>query len=167
MWRAGTLVRASVLLAASTMLACTAGQAGTSLTARSARDVAIRTMDPDARVEGTDYGYDASQGRAWVVLHLMDRSFNTAEGPASAGPRPTVVPGLRYRADTREIVFEEPGADPVVCARVVPTSFLFLKSTKVEQTGNCGVTRVVTAAHAHNPGASGSAERVVYFGRTR
>jgi hypothetical protein len=165
----GILPRLAGVLAALLVVSCQAERAAAGVAVRSPRDVAVRTVDGDARVEDVSYGYDAAQGRAWVVLDVMDGTFNSDTGPMTSGPAPTLVPGLKYKAETTEIVLEQPGEQAVVCARVMPKRFLFIPYTTIAQTGNCGVTRVVDEPHAHDNGfeKSSSADRVIYFGRTR
>jgi hypothetical protein len=51
----------------------------------------------------------------------------------TSGPAATLVPGLTYKAATKEIVLEQPGDQAVVCARVVRKRFLFVPYTTIEK----------------------------------
>ncbi len=67
---------------------------------------------------GAGYGTSDRFGRAWLVLHYkVETTCPAADGLCEVdAPVAVSVPGLAYDAAARQVTFERPGADPVVCA---------------------------------------------------
>ena len=149
----------SVLLALAALGCC--------LDHRAWADVAVRVAGKRAQIQDTSFEVNRKLGRAWVSFFMIDPVFDNGYERAGYRPEPTMVPGLRYNQETKEIVFDEPGQPSVVCARVVPKHFLFIKYNKVEETGSCGITRIVEEEVKQDDGfrISTSAQRRIYFGR--
>ncbi len=85
-------------------------------------------------------GYATSErfGRAWVVLHYKYQgSCPEADGMCELdAPVNVSVPGLGYDASAKQVVYQAPGADPVVCASVRHHGFPFF-SDSLDATGAC------------------------------
>jgi hypothetical protein len=116
--------------------------------------VADAQLRDPVSVQSFSFQVEPETGRARIVVDYMypDRSTQIiGQGP---GPRPTVaqIPGLKYDADERTVVYEE-GGKKVVCADVRDRRFLFLKRVDVEATGACVVTSRVTN-HSEDDGWS-------------
>jgi hypothetical protein len=112
----------------------------------------------DARNGGGDFsGVDFAASdrfqRAWLVLHY------TSQGPCIGAegecvrdaPLQVNVPGLTYDAAGKRIVYERPGADPVVCAVGRPGS-------ELSATGKC-TTRLVKVDRLVDNGFDGRRDR--------
>ena len=87
---------------------------------------------------GIDYGTSDRLGRAWLVLHYkFQGSCPEADGMCEMdAPVNVSVPGLRYDAAAKQVVYQEPGAEPVVCASVRHHGFPFF-SDSLAATGAC------------------------------
>lgn len=87
---------------------------------------------------GVDYATSERFGRAWLVLHYqyqgscpMDDGMCELDAPVNVS-----VPGLGYDAAAKQVVYQEPGAEPVVCASVRHHGFPRF-SDSVDATGAC------------------------------
>ncbi len=134
-------------------------------------EVAVADVPADgASLSSIEYGVSARLDRAWLVLHFTERgACQTSEGGECDTDRPVRVrvPGLTYDPATRQVLFQEEGAAPVTCAKVVPHRVL-LRWESVDPTGQCVYRSEVRKARVDD-GFEGRAERrdTVYFGARR
>jgi hypothetical protein len=109
-------------------------------------------MPEPVSMESFSFQIEPETGRARIVVDYMypDRSNFLFEG--GAGPQPTFaqLPGLKYDAAAKTVVYDQEGKQSV-CARVRDRKFLFWKRTSVQTTGACVVTSRVTT-HAEDDG---------------
>jgi hypothetical protein len=93
------------------------------------------------RFSGIDYGKSDRLGHAWLVLHYQETG-PCDEGDIRCGiedrPVEVKVPGLAYDAAAKQVVFQEAGAEPVVCAKVRHRGFPWYEDT-FDATGSCAV----------------------------
>ena len=81
-------------------------------------------------------GENPELGRAWIELSFYEPS------PAGDMPGETrvvrkTVTGLKYDPETAQIIYQESGGAPVVCAKVEKTDFLIFHYQHLNGTGNC------------------------------
>ena len=109
-------------------------------------------MPEPVGVEGFSFQAEPETGRARVEVDYTypDQSNFLFEG--GSGPQPTFaqLPGLKYDAAAKTIVYDQ-GGQKSVCARVRDRKFLFWKRMSFQPTGACVVTSRV-ATHAEDDG---------------
>jgi hypothetical protein len=76
--------------------------------------------DEGGRFSGIDYATSDRFRRAWLVLHYRRQDqCQDSEGRCEVdAPVPVTVRGLSYDPAAKQVVYERPGAAPVVCATV-------------------------------------------------
>lgn len=112
------------------------GMKATSVDLKVADDVKNGTL----RLSRIDYGKSDRLGHAWLVLHYED-SGPCEQGGDSGGCNTDTtvqvkVPGLAYNAALKQVVFNESGAEPVVCATVQHRGFPWFQDS-FDSTGSC------------------------------
>jgi len=109
-------------------------------------------MPEPIAVEGFSFQAEPETGRARIEVHYMYPDQSNFQFEGGAGPQPTFaqLPGLKYDAAARTIVYDE-GGRKSICARVQDRKFLFWKRMSVQTTGTCVVTSRVTT-HAEDDG---------------
>ena len=113
----------------------------------------------DSRLSSLDYGVSEQLGRAWLVLHYTDDGL-CRESDAPCLLDDTIratVPGLTYAPSTRQVLYREGSAEPLVCAQVVRHAFIASWET-VEPTGQCDY-RVVEVDRFIDDGFGGRKEK--------
>jgi hypothetical protein len=78
-------------------------------------------------------------GRAWVEVDVWYHNSETTESHRVS------VPGLSYRAETAEVVYQD-GGTSVVCARVRDRGAWIFRHQRIEPTGDCALTRQYVTA---------------------
>ncbi len=140
--------------AAALIAAGTAHAAARSADAAAAADVKI--ADDATRgaglFTGIDYAKSDRFGRAWLVLHYTTRGpCPAADGECELdAPVNVSVPGLAYDPASRQVVYEKPGDDPVVCATT--------RRGSLAPTGAC-TTRLVKVDRVVDDGFAGRKDR--------
>jgi hypothetical protein len=109
-------------------------------------------MPQQVSMEDFSFQIEPETGRARIVIDYTYPDRSNFEFEGGAGPQPTFVqlPGLRYDAAARTVVYDQ-GGKKSVCARVRDRKILFWKSTSVQTTGACIVTSRVTT-HTEDDG---------------
>jgi hypothetical protein len=89
---------------------------------------------------------EPATGRARVVIDYTYPDQVAFGLDGGAGPEPTMaqIPGLKYDADAKAVVYDASGKR-TVCATVHYRTFLFRKSLDVMPTGACAVTSRLVA----------------------
>jgi hypothetical protein len=106
-------------------------------------------------MQGFYFEVEERSGRARLVVNYAypDQPVFGLEG--GSGPEPSIVqiPGLRYNADERAVVYQNPNKT-VICASVKSRKFLFWKRLAITPTGACTVSSQ-SRNHAKDNGWSG------------
>lgn len=116
--------------------------------------IADNAWSEGADFSGIDYGASDRFQRAWLVLHY------TSQGPCIGAegecvrdaPRTVKVPGLNYDPAGKRVVYERPGAEPVVCAVGKRAG------SELSATGKC-TTRLVKVDRLVDNGLDGRRDR--------
>ena len=84
---------------------------------------------------------DQETGRARLVVDYVYPGAPLFGSDEAAGPAPILaqIPGLRYDASSRSVVYEVSGKR-TVCAKVEDRRFLFWKTESIVPTGSCTVS---------------------------
>ncbi len=108
---------------------------------------------------GIDYATSERFGRAWLVLHYKYQgSCPEVDGMCELdAPVNVRVPGLGYDPAAKQVVYQEPGAEPVVCASVHHHGFP-LFSDSLDATGAC-TYRLEKVDRVVDDGFSGRTDR--------
>jgi hypothetical protein len=92
-------------------------------------------------MQGYYFEVDEQSGRARIVVNYTypDQPVFGLEG--GSGPEPSMIqiPGLRYAAEEKAVVYQNP-AKTVICASVKSRKFLFWKRLAIIPTGACAVS---------------------------
>jgi hypothetical protein len=103
-------------------------------------------------MQGFYFEVEEQSGRARVVVNYTypDQPVFGLEG--GSGPEPSMVqiPGLRYSAEERAVVYQDP-VKTIVCASVKSRKFLFWKRLAIKPTGFCTVSSQ-SGRHAEDNG---------------
>ncbi len=115
--------------------------------------IAEDVTNGDGRFSGLDYAKSDSFRRAWLVLHYRSQAqCQDSDGQCEAdAPVPVSVPGLSYDPTAKQVVYDRPGADPVVCANV-------RKGSSLAATGKC-TYRIVKVDRLVDDGFGGRKDR--------
>jgi hypothetical protein len=114
------------------------GALGLAVTARADTKIADDSWNGSGRFTSLDYGVSERLERAWLMLHFTyDGPCRDMDGTCALDdPLRVRVPGLTYDPAARQVLYEEPGAAPLVCANVMHHRFLRSRET-VDATGRC------------------------------
>ena len=109
---------------------------------------------------GFDYGTSGRLGNAWLVLHYRyEGPCDDSEGTCHLDvPVRVRVPGLTYDAAARRVTYQEPGAEPVVCATVRPHGGFLGIGERIAATGSC-TYRLVKVDRLIDDGFAGQRDR--------
>lgn len=115
------------------------------------RPTAGPEMPEPVTMQRFSFEVEPATGRARIVVDYTypDQAAFGMDG--GAGPEPTMaqIPGLRYDAAAKAVVYET-GGKRTVCAMVQDRKFLSRKSLAVTPTGSCGVTSRLVEHMADN-----------------
>jgi len=79
-------------------------------------------------------------GNSWVEISIHAPPPGARDSAGEARIIKKHIPGLKYDFGKREIVLDQNGHSPIVCAKLVKRSFLFITRDAIETTGNCNLS---------------------------
>ncbi len=121
--------------------------------------IAEDVTNGDGRYSGLDYETSEAFRRAWLVLHYRSQAqCQDSDGQCEVDtPVQVSVPGLSYDPTAKQVVYEMPGAGPVVCANVRKGRFPAFHSS-LAATGKC-TARLVKVDRLVDDGFGGRKDR--------
>jgi len=115
------------------------------------RPTAEPEMPEPVSIQRHSFEVEPATGRARIVIDYTypDQSAFGLDGGAGLEPTMAQIPGLKYDAAAKAVIYDTSGKR-TVCAMVRNRTFLFRKSLEVTSTGACAVAARLVEHSADN-----------------